>query len=150
MKVSFHPLCFTFVKLFIVHLDKKSQNSLTIEHWGPLELAGLSYKVIQWLCGSLCNPPHSGLLGSKQHRPGQEETEKGGQESQFCPGLPTGLFWGGKWEEDLGKTEIDHGQHLSPTTSDSIEALSSFFSSRVLHAQYKKGRIKEGPSFNHC
>ena len=36
----------------------------------------------------------------------------------YSLGLSSGLHWGGGWEKDVSQADINHGQPLSPPTSD--------------------------------
>lgn len=98
--------------------------------WGPL--AGSSLDLLRH-CGGLSNVLCHRVLGGKQHRQGQEETDKAGSESSLCPGLqPT--------EEDrrmlarLASIRSNYSHPLHPK----VEALGSSFSTRPRHPQSRK------------
>ncbi|KAI3368496.1 hypothetical protein L3Q82_025509, partial [Scortum barcoo] len=82
------------------------------------------------------------LLGQQHHGQGQEENGQTGEEGQLCPGMPPGLSGGGGKREDDGWKLSSLLNNTSHPLQDTLTALGSSFSERLLHPRCVKERYR--------
>ncbi|KAI3369368.1 hypothetical protein L3Q82_007467 [Scortum barcoo] len=80
------------------------------------------------------------LLGQQHHGQGQEENGQTGEEGQLCPGMPPGLSGGGGKRRRMMAKLSSLLNNTSHPLQDTLTALGSSFSERLLHPRCVKER----------